>query len=446
MMDLDKAFLDFLRRHRLFKSDDRILLAVSGGIDSTAMLSLFMNLDVRIGIVHCNFRLRGIDSDEDEMFVRNLAAMHNLPFFVRHFETEAYATENKLSIQVAARDIRYAYFEEVRQKNGYDFIAVAHNSDDAVETFLINLLRGTGIHGLTGIKVKSGKLLRPLLFASREMIVNFARQHSISYRIDKSNLETDYTRNNIRHEIIPRFLSLNPGFRETMLHTIQNLQGVAAVYDKEIQAISREFVVPRENRVHITIDKLTLHPMGMIVLREILHGYRFTAEQIESITHSLEAEPGKLFVSPTHRLAKDRTELIIETLPEEQVREELFYIDTSTGTASEPLHLNYSVFPYTANFEIPSDPGTACLDADRLAFPLVLRHWKHGDYFRPLGMENMKKLSDFFVNAKLSVFEKEKVWIMLSEGKITWIVGQRIDDRFKITPSTRNVFRISLLP
>ena len=445
MDTLERQFTDFISRNRLLAGGERVLLAVSGGIDSIAMLSLFMKTEVELGIVHCNFGLRGEDADADEKFVRNFAAMQNLPFFVRHFDTEAYAGEFKLSIQEAARKLRYAYFEEIRQKNGYDHIAVAHNSDDAAETFLINLLRGTGIRGLTGIRMRSGRVIRPLLFASREMIEQYIRQHGISFRLDKSNLEIDYTRNFIRHEIIPRLVSLNPGFRNTLLGTITNLQGVAAIYDKQIRELSHEIIVETGPRTLIPIHKLKSHPMGMILLGEILHGFRFSSEQIGSVVRVLDGEPGKRFYSDAYRLLKDREELIIEPLPPESGTEEIYYLEQDEGFLSLPLKLEYSIVPISDLPPFSDNPATAFLDADKLDFPLMLRHWKHGDYFRPLGMDNMKKISDFFVNTKLSLFEKEDVWLLVSDARIAWVIGHRIDDRFKITDSTRNVLIINLL-
>ncbi len=446
MEEFSERFVAFNQQQGLFGADDRILLAVSGGIDSVAMLNLFLETDLRTGIVHCNFRLRGNDSDEDEIFVKNLAALCSLPFFVRRFETREYAQENGISIQVAARELRYSFFEEIRQKHGFSRIAIAHNSDDAIETFFINLLRGTGVRGLTGIRSRSGSIIRPLLFASRQMIEDYAKQKSMAFRLDKTNLDSKYTRNCIRHEIIPRLEKLNPGFRRTMLDNIENLKDVASLLDDSVQEFEKQVLSLHEDGARIDLDRALENPHGVSFLRETLLKYHFTPDAIRNILHSLKGQPGKIFISSTHRLVKDRKALLLNALEHEQEdKEQVFYIEHPGQSIHIPLKLELQTEPWVPGYSFSPDPAVACLDAEKLSFPLMIRHWKHGDYFRPLGMENMMKVSDFFINSHMSIPEKENAWLLVSEGKIAWIIGRRIDNGFKVTEATQNMLCIRLI-
>lgn len=446
MEELSERFAAFNQQQVLFGDNDSILLAVSGGIDSVAMLNLFLKTGHSTGVVHCNFRLRGNDSDEDEMFVRNLAALHNLPFFVRRFETRAYAQEKGISVQVAARELRYACFEDMRQKHGFTKIAIAHNSDDTIETFFINLMRGTGIRGLTGIKSRSGSIIRPLLFASRAMIEDYAKQTAMAFRSDKTNLEIKYTRNYIRHEIIPRLEKLNPGFRRTMLDNIGNLQGVASLLEDSVLGFENQALSFDEDGIRIDLNRVMENHHGMSFLTETLLKYHFTPDTIRNILHSLQGPPGKIFYSSTHRLVKDRKTLLLNVLEHEQTdKEQVYYIEHPGQSIQMPLRLELKNENWSPGYSFSHDPSVACLDAEKLSFPLMIRQWKHGDYFRPLGMENMMKVSDFFINSRMSIPEKENTWLLVSEGKIVWIIGRRIDHRFRITESTRNILCIRLI-
>ena len=446
MEELSERFAAFNQQQGLFGADDRILLAVSGGIDSVAMLNLFVDASLSTGIVHCNFKLRGKDSDEDEIFVKNLAALYNLPFFVRRFETREYAQGNGISVQVAARELRYAFFEEVREKHGFNRIAIAHNSDDVIETFFINLLRGTGIRGLAGIRSRSGSIIRPLLFASREMIEVYAKQKSMAFRLDKTNLDSKYTRNYIRHEIIPRMETLNSGFRRTMLDNIANLQGVASLLDDSVQSFEKQVLSLHGEDVRIDLDSVLANPHGVSFLSETLLKYHFTPDAIRNILQSLKGQSGKTFFSTTHRLVKDRKSLLLNVLDHEQGdQEQVYYIEHPSQSIHFPFILELHTEPWVPGNSFSSDPAVACLDAEKFSFPLMIRHWKHGDYFRPLGMENMMKVSDFFINSRMSIPEKENTWLLVSEGKIAWIIGRRIDHRFRITEATRNMLCIRLV-
>jgi tRNA(Ile)-lysidine synthase len=440
---LDKGFREFNSLQKLFEIGDKILLAISGGIDSISMLHLFLNQSIEIGVVHCNFQLRGSDSDEDEVFVRNLCNLKQVPFYTKRFNTLHFAEEKKLSVQLAARELRYQYFEEVRNDKGYKWIAVAHNSDDTIETFFINLLRGTGIQGLTGIKPKTGRIIRPLLFASREQIESFSRETRLLHRLDKSNLSNKYRRNQIRNELIPLLVDMAPGFRKTLLDVMQNLNGVSQIYLNQLQNYTANLIRDEGECMEIDIDTLKSLPFYQVLLPDLLRKYGFTADISRNILHNLDSEPGKSYFSSTHRLVKDRSKLLIAKRGSEP--DESFYIDIETNAIETPIVLKIQHEIINSEFEIPRESRIACIDEEKLVFPLILRHWRTGDYFRPLGMDQMKKLSDFFINEKFSVLDKERAWLLVSDGKIVWICGHRLDDRFKITESTFKSLQIEIL-
>jgi tRNA(Ile)-lysidine synthase len=406
------------------------------------MFHLFRQLEFPIGIAHCNFQLRGDESEEDEIFVRNLANEYDIPFFSKRFETKEIAEDEGISIQMAARDLRYDWFEEIRNKYGYNYIAIAHNKDDVIETFLINLTRGSGIKGFTGIKSKSGNIIRPLLFASRNEIEEYLNENKFVYREDSSNRAVKYNRNLIRHEIIPLFEKINPRFRETIIENISRLKDAETIYIDNIHK-TRESVVREENqRILLNLEKLKqLYPISNF-LYEILKPFGFSSSQVTDIIESLDGISGKQFSSLTHRLIKDRTDLIIEEIS--SINEKYYYIDVDTERFVSPVKLNISKFELNKEFEIIKDSQIGLFDLDKIEFPIILRKWEKGDYFMPLGMKNLKKVSDFFIDNKLSIPDKENTWILESGNKIIWIIAYRIDERFKVTNITKNILKIDL--
>jgi tRNA(Ile)-lysidine synthase len=433
-------FRSFIRDNHLIRKSDKILLTVSGGIDSVVMLDLFTRTGYNCGIAHCNFGLRGDESDGDEDFVRQLAYQYNLKFFCKRFNTEEYAQEENISIQMAARKLRYDWFEKVRQSHPYNLIATAHNQDDVLETFFINLARGSGIRGLTGIKVLSGKIIRPLLFAPRSFIEAYANEHSLSFHEDSSNASEKYIRNKIRHKILPLFEEINPAFRNTLMETIQKLRDTEAIFYGDISLKRKELISEDEDVISISLDKLRDLPQRKTYLFEFLSEYHFTPKQIMDIDDAINATSGKQFFSTTSRLIKDRSKLIITPIGEEENRR--YYIGEGSNHTYEPVHLELILIEYTRSFHIPSDSNIACLDYDLLNFPLLIRKWHSGDYFHPLGMKHRKKLSDFLVDQKLSIVEKENLWLLLNNEDIVWVINQRIDERYKITSKTRQVLMI----
>jgi len=434
-------FKSYLIKDCNLQDNKKILLAVSGGIDSMVMLDLFSKLDYTISIAHCNFKLRGKESDEDCEFVRNLENRYQLNIYTKEFDTEDFARENKISIQMAARQLRYDWFSELKNEIGYDYVATAHNLDDKVETFFINLSRGTGIKGLTGIKALSNNLIRPLLWAGRNEILDYATMNELSWREDSSNRSTKYLRNKLRHDIIPLFKDLNPGFLGTMSDNMSKLQEVANIYGREIDLNKKNLLSQKDNSYYISVEKLCAEEHYKVILYEILQEFGFTTSLVEDILTTLKTkESGKLFYSPEYRLVKDRDQLIIERILDQNIQR--FYIDEEQSELSLPVKLSLESYP-ASEFQIIPEPTVAQLDYDKIDFPIILRKWEKGDYFKPLGMDGMKKLSDFFINNKLSIPEKEKIWILASGNQIVWIIGHRIDDRYKVTSETEMVLRIN---
>jgi tRNA(Ile)-lysidine synthase len=436
-MGMLEEFRHFIQLNSLCQPTDRILLAVSGGIDSMVLLHLYFAAGYKPGIAHCNFHLRGTESDGDEEFVKSVAENMDAAYHQQDFDTEQSAGESGISIQMAARKLRYHWFEEIRIKFEYDFIATAHNQDDVFETFFINLSRGTGIRGLTGIPVRSGKVIRPLLFASRESIVHYANEHHIRFREDSSNASDRYLRNRVRHHLIPMLEEENPSFRNALMDTILKLSETEKLYEQELEHLKHRLVRTEGDRTRISIGDLSAHDARRSILFEILSDYNFSSQAMEDIIHSLEGPSGKQFLSATHRIVKDREDLIIIPLDKEEERK--FYLERQAGRISEPVDLEWMVVDHTETFHIPNDRKIACLDMQKLHFPLMLRHWKSGDYFQPLGMKGMKKISDYLIDIKVSLPDKDRTWLLTSGSEIAWVIGQRIDDRFKVRPETRQV-------
>lgn len=434
-------FLENIKNKKLIEKGQRVLLAVSGGIDSMVLLHLFEQSAFDYGIVHCNFQLRGDESDGDERFVREQVQQHGVPSFFKTFDTREYARLSGISIEMAARELRYAYFEELRVKEGFDCIATAHHQDDLMETFFLNLTRKTGIKGLTGIKEKSGALIRPLLFAGREDIEQYSAKHYIEYREDSSNNEVAYQRNFLRHKILPLFSELNPAFKKNMLASIANLRDAEEVYARVLDENRQQVVQEKDGLVQIDIAKLCATPFPRLLLLEVLSPLHFNPSVVTEVYRSLDAESGKQFFSGTHRLIKDRQQLFISARKEDE--DKIFYIEAGDTELSVPLNMKMEQLAI-ADFEMIKSPQVACIDGDKVQFPLLLRKWKQGDYFQPLGMSGIKKVSDFFIDQKIPVHKKQEVWLLCSGKKIVWIVGLRLDDRFKVDGNTRRVLKIDI--
>lgn len=434
-------FIRYISENRLFEDGDRILLAVSGGIDSMVMWQLFEMAGYNYAVAHCNFCLRGVDSDADESLVRNTAEARGVRLFVRRFETTEYASAAGVSIEMAARELRYNWFSELIRQEQFGFVATAHHQDDLLETFFINLLRKTGIKGLTGFRPKSGNLIRPMLYSNRQEIEQWSVEHKVEYRTDHTNNELVYKRNFIRHRIIPALEELNPAFRKNLADTMKNLRSAEMFYDTEINRQIKRITNQEANNPEILISGLLKLPHPQQVLYEWMSRFGFNPATSEQVYRNLEGVSGRQFFSPTHRLVTGRNRLIMTPIQEKP--EEIFYIEQEDLEVFEPIHLTFTRQDAGLK-EIDPDPRVAFLDAEKLRFPLMVRHWNAGEYFQPFGMTGFKKVSDFFIDQKFSIPEKEQTWILYSGDKVVWIIGHRMDNRFRISNETKKVLVVRL--
>ncbi|MBS0000158.1 MAG: tRNA lysidine(34) synthetase TilS [Cyclobacteriaceae bacterium] len=436
-------FLLFTGTHNLCQENDRVLLALSGGIDSMVMLDLFIRGGFKVGIAHCNFQLRGAESDGDELFVKNKSDEAKLPCYIRKFETQTYGREHRVSIQMAARDLRYAWFEELRSQHRYDRIATAHHLDDNIETLFFNLFKGTGLKGLAGIPVRQDHVIRPLLFAGKDQIVQYAGQHKIAFREDQSNLDIKYNRNLIRNKILPLVKAINPGFDRTIISTLERLNESQKLIEYWVAENKHRFL--HQEGGHVYLDKSFLTGINSpVFLHEVLRTWGFNYDQCRDILARKEKRSGSLFYSDTHVLNIDRETMVISSN----------IIDRNTGyrwyEPNDDIETRFGKFrKETVSKEgalKSDDPHREYFDLTRLKFPLEIRLWKAGDRFIPLGMKGKKKLSDFMIDEKIPVNLKQRMPVILSEGSVIWFVGQRIDERFKIMPDSLQILKITFEP
>ena len=421
----------------MFADNEPILVAVSGGMDSVALCELFHQCGFTFGIVHCNFKLRGAESDGDEAFVRQLALNYEVKFYTKSFDTSEYAGSRGISIQMAARDLRYAWFDQLVNTEGYIAVTTAHHLDDQAETFFINLLRGAGLAGVHGILPKQGRIIRPLLFANREQIDEFVRDNRLTYREDSSNKSRKYLRNRLRHELMPVLVDIDPEFSQKLDSTMHHLRGVEDILNQRIEEVSNRLIIKKTDSFHIEINKIKeLHPTETWVYF-LLQQFGFSTVVLKEITEALDGISGKMFFSPTHRLVKDRDILIVEPLSALDPEQKEYLIDEETPGIILPFPVDFQSLTIAEAFPLLHDPAHACLDAGKLTYPLTIRRWQKGDCFVPFGMKGRKMVSDFLIDLKLSIPEKEKTWILLSAGEVVWIVGRRIDERYRITKQTQ---------
>ncbi len=438
-----KHFIQFILQHGLFLKNEQILLAVSGGIDSTVMAHLFHEAQFRFAIAHCNFDLRGNESEDDEKFAESLAGQFKVQFFSTKFQTSDFAEKKRISIQMAARELRYDWFEQIRLNNKFDFIATAHHLDDQIETFLINLIRGTGLAGLHGIPVKNRQVIRPMMFTFRKDIEEYATERGISYRTDLSNNETKYLRNKLRHEVLPRLCSINPGFPQGLTETIRKISDFETIGNRALKEWTDHALAVNGTCKTMKIsDLLKFNPVEPYAWA-FLSPFGFNETQVTNILESLLKKNRNVFCSPTHRLVKERGYLNIYQI-EEKATSRPVKINSfeHKRRITIPLKLIFERFANVEFYKIPLTDKTASLDFEKLKFPLILRKWEQGDSFYPLGMKKKKKLSDFFIDQKFPMQEKEQTWLLCSGRDIVWIVGHRIDHRYRVTGSTVEILRI----
>jgi tRNA(Ile)-lysidine synthase len=433
---------NYIQKHQLLQPKGQVIVGVSGGTDSVALLHILISLGYNCVIAHCNFNLRMEESDRDEAFVRNLANEYDIPYYSVDFNTIKYSGEHKISIEMAARELRYNWFYELLEKLNAQAIAVAHHADDSIETMLMNLVRGTGLRGLTGITSRNKKVIRPLLCCTRLELEKYLVNHNLDHIEDSTNATSDYQRNKFRNEVLPLLTEINPSVRQTLYNSLEYFEGSLVIYQQAIDKIEESIVHKQSDLIKMDIEILKKQVDIPTIMFELLHPYGFNSAQIVQITEQLDAESGKQFHSETYHLVKDRKYLIIYA--KEQKSADLYSISQSDIEISEPISLKISKLIVNADFEPSKEKDCVHVDSFKLTFPLQLRRWKKGDTFYPLGMNKQKKISDFFINNKFSLQEKEQTWLLVSGNEIVWVVGKRVDNRFRVTNNTSEVieFRI----
>jgi len=421
-------FKKHIEAHFPFLKQARILVAISGGVDSVVLTHLLQKSKFSIGLAHVNFQLRGLESDTDETFIKSLAKKHQYPFFIHTADTIRYAKEHKKSIQMAAREIRYKWFDKLLKETRYDYLLTAHHLDDDIETFFINLSRSTGIEGLTGIPPQQVKILRPLLPFSRVEIENYARTNQIVWREDASNASTKYLRNKLRHKLLPVLKEVFPEFDASFLATQHYLKDSQKLVKSYIKLLKPTLWEEKNGRVYLSVSKLKSLPDTKAVLYELLKEYGFT--EWNDICHLIAAQSGKQIYSARYRLVKDRDFLILVVHDETLVEEPLLKYQNISALA-----LKKSQF---------TNINEAYLDKAKIQTPFLVRKWKQGDYFYPLGMQGKKKVSDFLIDQKISALEKEKIYLLCdAKDNIIWIIGKRLDDRYKVTDNTSEIIKVT---
>ena len=484
-----KEFKSFVEKHNLIGRDDRVLLALSGGVDSMVLAKLLLisqqdnkttrqqtssttqqlsnsatqqlNL-VQLAFAHCNFHLRGDDSDRDERFVTKFAEENNIPIYIKHFDTEAYAKENSLSIEMAARELRYAWFKELKEIHNFNKVALAHHGDDQIETFFINFLRGSGIKGLKGMKPQNDFYIRPLLWSNRNEIETFAKENGIQWVEDYTNQETVYLRNKIRHNIIPIFDEMKNNARQSLNFSIDCLSSENDLYRSLLEEKFATIENVDGNCRSIDVKHFLENENGRQLLFEWVRRFGFNFDQSESMFEAMKnGKSGVMFYNDNIRqqdyrttrlqasVQKDKIEIFEEREGDEEIiieSQNLKILATQQLSNSATHQLSLSTYVKDADFKLIKDPKVAAqFDMDKIEFPLKLRHWKKGDKFKPLGMKGSKLLSDFFNDLGFSEYQKRKVWIMEdANGLILWVVGYRINDKVKILDSTKVIFQCDL--
>ncbi|MGI6339601.1 MAG: tRNA lysidine(34) synthetase TilS [Bacteroidales bacterium] len=435
-------FLNYIEEHSLINSDQRILLAVSGGMDSMVMTDLCIAAGIKFAAAHCNFCLRGTESDKDEIFVRKFMDSRKIPFFSKKFDTVTYSRKNHISIEMAARELRYKWFETIRAENAFSSVAVAHNLNDNIETILLNLVRGTGIAGLTGIKPRNGNIIRPLLFASRQKIRDYCIQGKIPYREDLSNADTKYHRNKIRNLVMPVLREINPSVETTLNETAKRLKGSYDIIEFYTDSLRNKISSAGQTDIVFDLNQLNELPENESLLFELMKPYGITASTTRDLNKVIKGRTGSQIFTSTHRILKNREQLIV--MPITETRYTCYEITSADRFVDIPVFKSAELITVMQGFDARTGKDTAYFDSGKIIYPVIIRSWQHGDSFQPLGMKHFKKLSDYFTDRKYSLAEKEKALVMISGGKIAWLIGERIDDRFKITAESKQALRLEL--
>lgn len=431
-----QKFRSHLQTKLPFLREKRLLLAVSGGIDSMVLLYLCHQLDLSFAVVHCNFQLRGDESDADEQFVKDICDALHRPIFIEKFVTAAFAQEHKLSIQVVARKLRYEWFETIMLNHDYDYVLTAHHLDDSLETFLINITRGTGLDGITGIPEQNDTIIRPLLVFSRNEIETFAQAHKLPWREDSSNASDKYLRNKLRHHVVPVLKELNPSLLNSFEATLAHLQQAQSMVADASTFVYEKVVEELDDQLRIDLSSLQSYSNFKAYLYHWLRPLGFTDWEV--IYELTTGQSGKRVLSETHVLLKDREQLIV--YPQRQEPKEVYWVQADERVVKIPLKLEFCLV------DDITDPSTNTIFVDEslLQYPLQIRKWQKGDVFFPLGMLGKKKLSKYFKDEKLSLLDKSNTWLLCSDNQIVWVIGKRADDRFKIIKQTTKILQIQL--
>lgn len=440
-----ERFNRYIRENELFTYQDKILLTVSGGVDSMVMMSLMVESGYSVGVAHCNFQLRGEEAIEDEELVLNRAQSLGIPCYNRRFDTQGEMERTGESVQIAARRLRYAWFEELSREHGYTVIAIAHQADDSIETFFINLFRGTGLKGLTGINVTRGRIVRPLLFAPRREIMEYALAHKVPFREDSSNQTTKYLRNKIRLGLVPRIREINPKFTELMRTNLRRLIDAQTFIDRTIERMRESVFEHSGEDVILHPDRIPEDmPLNFVIYELLNSSFGFKGDVVEGLCRALRhgSQSGKRFYSRDYVAFIDRGRIIISPIPCDDACE--VYVEkyaTRAYCGNSALYMEWIDIDHVGSLHVPEN--VALVDADCLEFPLVLRRWREGDAFIPLGMSGRKKVSDYLIDSKVALSEKSRQFVVTSGDNIVWLIGRRVDDRYKITPHTENVLKIT---
>ncbi|RFN58487.1 tRNA lysidine(34) synthetase TilS [Marixanthomonas ophiurae] len=432
-----QKFKEHLGTHFSFLKEKKILIACSGGVDSVVLSFLLKKSGFNIGLAHCNFSLRGKESDGDETFVIDWADKLSIPIFTETFDTKEFAKDHKFSTQMAARELRYHWFNEILKDFKYDYVATGHHADDDLETFFINLSRGSGLQGLTGIPDINETVIRPLLPFSRPEIVAFAEENTLKWREDSSNTSTDYLRNKLRHDVIPEYKNAVEGVLQNIQKTQKYLKDSQDLIEDYMALVYNLAVTENFDGYTLHIEKLQELPHTEAVLYQLLHPFGFTDWPV--VSELLKAQSGKQVFSSTHRLLKDRNVLLLTKITSKERKQEIL-IKKSTKKIESPLQMELNPIDKIGYI----DNSVIYVDEDKLQYPLKLRKWRKGDIFQPFGMKGKKKLSKFFKDEKLSLVAKEKLWVLCSDSEIIWIIGHRADERFKVTSKTTDILKITV--
>ncbi len=440
---MDIRVQNFINKEKLLQPRAKVIVGLSGGADSVALLHILHSLGYQCVAAHCNFKLRNEESDRDESFVREFVDDFNIPAFFINFETTEYAKSHNISIEMAARDLRYDWFEKVRLEQNASYIAVAHHIDDNIETLLMNLVRGTGLRGMTGIPVRNGHVIRPMLCCTREDILAYLVRFNLQFVEDSTNASSDYMRNKFRNEVIPLLEEINPSAKHVLAQTIERFKGIQSEFQTYMAKLASEIVQYKNKDVFIDIELLKREPNPATVLFELTYPYGFHPDQIQDVVNHLDSISGKVFISDTHRLVKDRKKLIITKI--EKVDSTEISISENLEEIYSPIHLQFLLQNNSSDFQVSTKYNRVHIDADKLRFPLSIRIWREGDSFVPFGMKGNKKISDFYIDQKLSLYDKEKTYLLVSGQDIVWVIGLRLDNRYRITEKTKRILEVSMM-